>query len=840
MANVTSEIILEQTVLTEGGNRRNRTLVIGTASRGPIGSPIVATQSTIGDIFGEVPQDGSRERSVVRAFHEINTCANNPIEIDVMRVGPARNASGTFYENQNQLSGDESYSLPAAPSIFIEMLVDGPEGNGVAVTITEDTISGKRVPTQMDITLPSSLLPLSSTGVAKTTLPLDPLHISGFGARNVVELATAINTNPNLLGVLRARPYILSKDVDINIVADASGDLVRLYDIGPAVPGINESWGDKLYAINEIVEMRDISVELDAGLGEYTLEVIPYKDDDPLTATVTAITRNVSNETIVRGIPSELGKNFADLSCSLFAGTIWNSGTVNVTKIEKHIGNDVWQELTAGADYTVNQALGRVTFTSLAFPTGFAYGSLVRATYDYPVDYVESHLRKDLQYGKEHSFFIAGDSIVFGANQSYPITIEYTARHVYKPGEVVIGDPSVPEPQRTQAGYKDILIYFNGPTLPEVGNTVRVSYQYMAELPAATGTVLDADGLGTTIVQTGALSGGSSGAAMTMKEYKNYLKEAYQDVANLPYRYIIPMGIYLDDVMNGYNYQTGLPEAQAANMHIDLINAVQDRSIKVAECQTIIPTRPPQDTVIDAATAKNWINRHIVVTTSDDPDEYIRPANLIVGLYGLSGAFRVSVPMGTPIGSVPQVDARQYILNPACVYVAMRYDLEAFNSGSSEEAEAMLNKPLPSIISDLAVRISDTDVIRQLSNLGYTPFVIDPVNGKPIIADAPTLAKNTQLDRQFVVDTMIEAIELVRAAVRPFLGKGKKISNIQAMKRAAGSAVGKLAPKRLTNYHVEIIEPPDAYITGNIDVELSLSTFVEIRNIRIKTRVKLS
>lgn len=841
MADVTSQIVLETLSAPSNPNRRERILLIGVSGRGRTDLPINVNESNVEEIFGEVPNDSSKERSIVKGFYEVINNSNSGVEVDLMRIGPTTNANLDLYENQNMQTGDQSYGLPAVPCMFLEMLIDGPEGNGVTVKVTDDTLAdGRKIPTQLKITLPDSLIERNETGEGESIFSLDPLGLTSYGAKNVVELADAINTNANLSGILRAQPYLLEKETEITITADVDGNIDRVYDIGPSSPDYNESWGDKLYKINSIVEMRAVTLETDAGYSEYDFEVLPNKDTDPLTSTLDKITRVVEKETVVYGKPSEVGKYTAVLSVINYKGGIWSGSELEISKVEKHIGNNEWEELTVTEDYSLSIEDAEITFTSNAFSTGFQLGDVVRVSYKYPANYVESHLRKDLDLGKEHSFFIAGDKIVFGASQSYGLEIKYTAKYAYEPGEVTIGDPSISEPDRSTIGYRDIILYFNGPTLPEEGNTVKISYQYMPELPAATGDILQKNDEGDTFVQKGSLSGGSNGAALSTREYKKYLQSAYKTIANLPYKFIIPQGIYLDDVMEGFGYQTGLPEKQPANIATELISAVHDRSYKVAECQTVIPTKPPQSSVIGPKESKEWINRHSTVSNSDDPDEYIRPANIIQGMYGLSGAFRTSIVMGTPIGTIPQVNTQSYIMNPANVYVAMRYDLEDFNRNGTEPAESMKNKKLPVAVSALAVEIADSDLISTLSSMGYTVMVTDPVSGKPIIADAPTLAVGTQLARQFVVDTTLEAVELVREAVRKFVGKGKTRENIQSMRMMGGNNVKKLVPRRLSNFYLNITEPVGSNITGELDVELSLTTFVEIQKVNMKTKIKLS
>lgn len=796
---------------------RNRTFIFGTASRGPLYTPMNVNTENVQDIFGIVPNDASFDTSLVRGFYEyIDSSAGVP-EIAMIRVGSVNAAKVDLYENTAHLSGDLSYTLTVdgTPeySMWLRAIQEGAEYNRARVTVTEDDSTGQ--PSYLRIELPDT----SSAGYN-----LSPSGGSAGVINKVSDLVNQINSNESFQGKVIAGFDPLEKTTAVTVTRTLVSGTVdtytidRTYDLTPSgVPlPTNQSWGDKMVGLTEVYQERDVEQLVEAGSTSVELDVVPDKDMTPGTQTIDTAIRVSGSESVLTVSPLTAGQSnvVADLYCKSVSG--WDNA-YSIYNGDVTLGEDPWTfqllvkrngtsslvKLEYGTKYTVNTITGQVTILET-----LSVGDVYYATYRYKVSYAEAKLRSDLLSGDTRSYFIYGNTVIFGADQPVITYMYYNAKVQFTSDDVAIDDFD-----------QSIITFINADNLPEHGVPLTVKVAYEPELPAATGKVLPGS-----VVQPGALTGGTDGRIMTKQQYVNAVKDAFQAVDLYPRRSLVIMGMYLDDIVDGYNEETGLPEQVPLNMHSAILPYVDRTSNLANECEVQIPVRPLTD--LDQTSINTWIEK---LTTNSDTD-LNRPANLIDGINN----FRGQSPLGVYIGAISNVNnGRRYFMNPACVYAAYKQNL-AFDRAATHDF-------VPGNVKDLGVKIFNAEIIGKLNLKRYTTAVIN-YGGQFIWADAPTLAikGRSQFDRQFVRDTVYLAVGMAREVAEKYIGKPRLAQYLMSMKKDVGKALASLAPDVLSDVFVDIVPLADGHITGKTKLRLMLVTAKEIRTVDIETSISLA
>lgn len=812
---------VRSTIIDQGTNppavsvSRDQTFIFGTARKGPLHTPVAVTTETIQSIFGTVPLDSSFDTSVVRGFYEyINSSAGTP-DVSLIRVGSAAGPRIDLYENVSTLSGDLSYTLTDAgtpeTSMWIQALEDGEEYNGTLVTVTEDTVTG--YPIYMEIELPD-----------ETTVGynLSPVPGTAGVVNKVSDLVALINEDENLSGKLLAGYTPLEKEVSLTVTRTlVSGTLDtytidRTYDLAAAEGSTNESWGDKIYGLISVYQERDVEHLVDAGATSAVLDYTPDKSLTEGTVSIDTFIRQAAAETVLTVSAQTDGQsNYdCDLYCSSVTG--WDN-TYSIISGDATLPETAWSfklhvkrngttslvELERDVKYSVNATTGVVTIIE-----SLSAGDVYYATYRYKVSYSEAKLRSDLLSGSDRNYFIFGNTIVFGAAQPADVYLYFTSNVEFTSGDIKIDDYD-----------NSVITFTNADNLPVYGTAVTVNVAYEPELPAATGKVLPG-----AVVQPGSLTGGSDGRIMTKQRYLEAIKDAMVAVDLYPRRRMVVMGMYLDDVVSGYNEETGMPEDIALNMHASILPYVERTSKLANECDICIPVRPLSD--LSQSSVNTWITR---LTVNSDTDLY-RPANIIDGI----NSFRADAPLGVLIGAISEVNSgKRYYMNPACVYSAYKQNLSSSKSA--------INDYVPGNVRDLGVKIFNAETISALNAKRYTTAIVN-YGGQFVWADAPTLAISgrSQFDRQFVRDTVYLAVSMAREAAEKYIGKPRTSAYLMSMKKDVGKVLGYLVPDILTDVYVEIVNVADGHISGKTKLRLILETAKEIRVIDIETTISLA
>ena len=780
---------------------RDGTFIFGTASAGPMNVPIRPTTENVRTLFGEVPTDSSFDTSVVRGFYEyINSSKGKP-DVSLIRVGTVNKAKISLFENTTHLSGDLSYSLidgRPAESLWVEAIPDGASYNKTKVTVVEND---SNEPSYFKIELPDGVtkgwnLSLNTSAPGVVT-----------GVRDLVNL---INADSDFENKIRADFSSIVREVDLTIVESSSGVIECSYDLGPATPTINESWGNKLIGIQSAYQTKDVEDMIESGDLVAVLNVTPEKDlGGPNT--IDDFIRVSDMETVLTVTPTYASQS--SLVRTLYCASV--SGWDNSYLVSGNTGHDwafkfyvkrngasVFTELVETTHYTLDTTTAKVTIVETT-----NLGDVYYASYRYEISYAEAKLKSDLIDGDNRNYFISGDNIIFGAEQPTDTYVYYNANVYFESEDVEISD------------YTTATIEFiNGSNLPETAMVVTLVLLVEPELPAITGQVLPGG-----VIQPGALSGGSDGSTITKSKYTEAVKAATVSVDLYPRKNNIVMGMYLDDVVDGYNDETGLPESKPLNMHDKILPYIDRSSNLVNECILEVPIRPLAS--VEQAAINTWLTS----LTENSDSELNRPANLIDSVNN----FRAEAPLGVFITSISEINSgRRYFMNPATLYAAYKQNVPY--------SESATHGFVPGNVQDLGVKIFNAETIGKLNAKRYTTAIVD-YGGRAIWADSPTLAikGRSQFDRQFVRDTTYLAVGIAREVSEKYIGKPRLPMYLIAMKKDISKALDILVPDALSDFFVSLIPVEDGYITGNTKIGLLLVTAKEIRKVTIETSISL-
>jgi hypothetical protein len=779
---------------------RDGTFIFGTATFGPMNVPIRPTPDNVRTLFGEVPVDASFDTSLVRGYYEyVNSTKGKP-DIALIRVGNVSKSRIDLYENITHLSGDLSYSLidgKPAYSLWVEAIPFGASYNKTKVNVTEDD---NNEPSYFSIELPD--------GTTKGwNLSLNP---SAPGVTtNVSDLVELINSDPIFENKLNAGFDAIYKEISLDIVT-TSGGIETAYDLGPAIATSNESWGNKLIEIQSAYQTKDVEHIAEAGDIVTVLTVIPEKDISG-PETVDDFIRESSMESVLSVSPTTANQSNLelDLYCASVSG--WDnsyliSGSVThdweFKLYVKRNGASVYTELVETTHYTLDTTTGKLTIVETT-----NLGDVYAASYRYEVNYSEAKLKSDLVTGDDRNYFVSGDNVFFGAEQPTNTYMYYNAKVYFESSDIEISD------------YITATIEFiNGANLPDATLPVTLELLTEPELPAISGQVLPG-----AVIQPGALSGGSDGSTSTKSKYTEAVKSAFESVDLYPRKINVVMGCYLDDVIAGYNDETGLPEDKPLNMYDKILPYVDRSSNLVNECVLEIPIRPLAD--LEQSSINTWLTS----LTENSNSELNRPANLIDAVNN----FRGEAPLGVFITSISEINSgRKYFMNPATLYAAYKQELP-FDKSPTHDF-------VPGNVQDLGVKIFNAETIGKLNAKRYTSAIVDYGN-RAIWSDSPTLAiaGRSQFDRQFVRDTTFLAVAIAREVAEKFIGKPRLPMYLITMKKDISKALDLLAPDALSDFFVQLVPVADGYITGNTKIRLSLVTSKEIRKVTIETTISL-
>lgn len=764
--------------------------IIGTAEAGPLYTPIKPAegQAAVEAQFGKFTLNSYSHRSVLKAYYEALAAGGGDPNFNVrlIRVGNVASPAIDLYEYTGAgVNAGQDGELNVA--LHLEYNTPGLKGNGSTVEVTGDA-SG--IPTSITIT--------PDDGTTPKTFYLDPTGLIDGYIHNVAELVTAIANDADLAaaGIVPSTKF-LEKEVEFTYatpIVDMSADGL---DYGNNIVDIASA-----YSYSNRVET------IQNGLSSVILTEVPEKDFEGATPTITSF-YGVKNNVLEKTIAVDLvGVNKFVLSC-MTDSTRLPSGEILVTSARIDRGAQRFT-FTSG-QVSINTASGEITFSAQSGFTNFELGDKVYVTYKYQLGYNEADVRSQLVIGSRSSYFVSGDSLVFGAAQIVPIEVAYRGKREYQWGsDIILLDRLTSK-----------VMFSRADNIPLAGDTVIFNVRYLPELPAPSGATL-ADGVTT---QLSSFTGGNNGISMSIDEYKKEVAKGLELTFGYPCAAIVVAGAYLDDVTTGYNYETGHKEQTSVNWHGMLSEYGIKKSTYVSECRTFLPVKPLQNR--DAVSVSEYVDRLMNVNSADP----YRPANLI----NLIDAYNLTITANDFVVAVPQVLSTDVYSTPAATIYAVTSLLQSKSVSPINTARKM-----PDCVRAVSIPPQSWDTMNQLNQMRYTFFQRDNLSGFVLPADAPTLANyGSSLDRQYVVDIMFMCMKALRSVLQPFIGKANDARTRTVMENMAKSTLAKYTPEFIRAYDVKITADERDKIDGNTKVKYIISTSREIRTISQETRIKL-
>lgn len=788
VAGVRSNLIEEQIQQNQLPPSANAIIIFGTATQGPLYTPTRITPATAESTFGASVNDPYEKFNLMKGFHEINGTFPRADIIGV-RIGNAKKAKLNLYEHQ-VTSGEYKPQATDTISVSLESLQEGNDGNGVTTDVYGDE---QGIPTRMIIGLPTG-----------TSVEFDLANTHKVPSA----LATAINADDEVSEYVKATPNVLSTSGTVSIIDS------------PAISGQIET----VYSLeqNNILDITAAYIQgsyddensVAAGRSSATLAKTPIKDESDLTETIDAFFSIIRNEEVIKTTPAEVGETEIYLDAKdhpKFDNTYPNSIRSLVVK-KKSGSTGITTTLTVTTDYSLNVAQAKITLT-----TPLAVGDTIYADYQFRTSFIEANVRSALDIGNPYSYFVGGDTITFGATQTYPLALLYETKSNFAvPGDISLSDAA--------AGQIRFAINEN---TPSTGDAVVIEYVFEPELPAPNqpiGTVLPSGKR-----QASQLTGGTDGRRITLPEYYNELAKGYISADNTPFRIAVPQGIYYDDVMQGIDFETGLPVETNAGFHTQLSLFLARHSIFVSECIGIMSVRPmttvnPVRPSLEEREA--WYDQLVNVSATDTT----RPANVISSV----NDFHLVATVGDFIWSIPNVSGgRLYMEGGHNMFAGMKFFHDNLTS--------IVTRSVPqTVIRGMGYVIKAADRINKINSMRYTLFTEDSDTGQFKPASAPTLAASTsQFRLQYNLDITIEAVNRVRRILKPFIGQPNKNATREAMRHAAKQELQLMSPSKLMAFDINVVTTRTEAINGKVQVDLRLTTAVEIQQINVRTRLEL-
>jgi hypothetical protein len=798
VSGVRSNLIEEQIKQESTPPSANTILVFGTAEKGPLNTPTRITPATAETIFGANINDPYQKFNLMKGFYEISDSMPGT-EIIAVRIGNAKKSRLDLYESQVS-SGNFAPQSTETISISLEAKTEGLEGNEVIATIYDD---GKDAP----YAIPSRLVIELPNGISKDFDLINDYKTSA-------ELVAAINADADIATYLGATVNTLEGSENVTILAGAAS--------GQITTGYTLSERDLIDITNVYTEGLYLDEgSIDAGRTTAELAKTPIKDTDENTSTIDKFWTIVTAEKAIIdsgeeavGLAPGTTKVFPARASVTTGGApdpkwIPNTGTDSLKDVVVYVKTTAGTVELATTAYTVNQATGAIELDPAA---DFEVGSTIIVDYKYLTQFTEANVRSSINTGNPYSYFVTGSTIIFGAGQSYPLEVGYQTKiqHTLSSVNLTTGE---------------IIFALDG-NQPSVGDSVKFEYVFNPELPGASGASVSPT---SNRKQLSQLSGGTTGRKLTLPELYTELGKGYIAADNIPCRVVVPQGVYVDDTMEGLDFETGLPTTVNAGFHTQLSAYLARHSQYVSECVGIMSVKPmvsTTPTLPSLEERENWYTKLVTVSATDTT----RAANVVAAI----NDYHLVVTAGDLIMSHPQIfGGGAYVEGAHNVVAAMKLNHDNLSS--------LITRNLPqSLIRGMQYKVVAADRINAINQARYTLVTEDSDTNALKLASAPTMALATsQFRKQYNLDITVEAVNTVRRAIKRFIGQPNKSSVRQAMKRLAEQKLQEMSPDKLLSAQVVVVATRAEAINGNLQIDLNLVTAVEIERINIRTKVEL-
>lgn len=291
---------------------------------------------------------------------------------------------------------------------------------------------------------------------------------------------------------------------------------------------------------------------------------------------------------------------------------------------------------------------------------------------------------------------------------------------------------------------------------------------------------------------------------------------AYQLLENYTVDWIVPLGVYADDILLG-------PKKNFAQQ---LAMACAYISVRQNTTYGVIATRSPRSTNLRA------ISEHVDDLVSRRNDYYILDKNEDPIFDAEGNLFDIGQYVQVLAG--PDVIVRnsrlgQYYTNSPVIYAAM---MSTMRPGSSP-----LNKQVPGV---LGLRYTYSNSQRDRLTAGRYVTYKTKANGAIVaVEDAMTCAQpGSDYTRVSTCRVVKAAVDMVKAACDPFLGEPNTLPNRNSMAAAIDKRLSQIKEAGdLSDYSFNIIATVNDLILGKANIELTLVPPFELRQITVVVRL---
>lgn len=804
-------------------------LVIGTSARGPVNQPIrTYNPKDAEDIFGPIEQG-----NLVRGFSEVYFGPGGIKDIRLCRISNGKKALLEFEEKLGTLEEKESYEAFTGETIValkVESQYPGDIYN--QISFRQEIVNG-----QLTVVGYNPI-----TGL-ETQVPYDPLGVKSGAVSDVVGLANAINLDPNLGGIVVATPNEINVEYESTITEDnflPSGVADKMFaettggtfsiDLGDALDvaddnddgytedttvidpsGVPVTAGNRLIRLHEVYELADMQAELDSA--GYSSVQLPHPVQVSGGTAVTFLKLDLTEDVGGGGearhkiVNAFIGNG--DGTKVEFSFTAYEEIDTTTLKIYRTSAAGTTVEISTGYSVTSVGGSSNAETAKILFTNAPPDGSILTVTYDseiFPLTQ-SSTLQACKDSNSYRTYFAAGDRVTFGTAQPTDILIAYAAKKIYAVGsDVIISDAKSGKVHFSNPD-KQPNIYKSDKTLKDDFEVVfGFDYDYQPEW-----------------VNLGAgarsLQGGTNGIEMNNATKYAILEDCYENIADYDVDCIVPMNTYLDDTKIVYDEETGLPVEVNAGFAAQFAAYLESLQDGVNETYGIMAVRPATSPSLEDI--RDWYIKLSETSTVD----LTRAANVMAGL----DSKHLSIVAFEPVIANNSI-AFPYGTTGEGIYAGLVCKLPI--------TSAPTYKTLGTQVLSCRFKLSSRQ-LDKLTGLRYVTTRLTP-EGTWVITDAMTAAApGSDYARFSTVKITFAAMDIVRAAGRPFLGELFNPAKRAALETAISKGLLDMQEAgALRKFDFRIEQTPAERVLGIARVPLTLWPEFELR--RIEVIVKLS
>ena len=805
------------------GDYGDSILIIGTSQRGPINSPrpIRGIEDAI-NYFGSASVG-----NLVRSAAEAINAPGGDKDIRLVRISNGIQAKLDLTENRSRTGINAEYDS-VNHKVSLKLVASEKSDIFNDTTIRIDNINSQECVVIYN--------PISDV---ESAFPFDTTGNTAGVSKTVSELATAINIDTNISEILSAEAtefetkfeiycnsgvlgelsgWLDFEDIstDLNLasgmsMADTNNDgypETGVVNKGTGNTTVKVTSGNKLININECYSLENYTEALTTKGSksttlEFPVQVVgttakPLLDVDTETTSGDGVARHIARGTYV---------GTGDGATVAFSFTAYEP--IDIAEVDED-GNTIWKIYVTGDSGVKTDMTSVVTLTNvggsgtgymakITFTGGYIPAIGTSITGDYNSEEITMSQSTTLAACNATSsyktYFIAGDTIHWGAVQPNDIKIAYSAKRILEEDkDVFISD-----------AWNGVVQFSNTDNAPAFPCWIYFDINYEPEWINLSGAA-----------QT--LSGGTNGVSMSNKTKYDSLTAAYTELADYEVDIVVPAGVYIDDTKTIYDPTTGVPVTVNAGFASQLAEYCEGLSDGVNETFGIIGVVPPVNTEI--STINSWYEGLSETSTNDTT----RGANVMAGF----SSQYVDVVAYEPIFNNTTI-GYPYSANGSVHYAGLQAKL---NTGS-----APTHKTLGSGIAALRYKLSSRQ-LNELTGLRYVTAFNSQDRGDMITDGVTASAVTSDWTRAQTRKLVFDIMDNIRRVGQPFIGEAFTDAKKAALTTQIQKGLMSLKESGLVReFTFSIEQTPQEEVAGTARIPLTIYPAFELRKIDVVVKL---